>query len=352
MSQYIVNPFYTFGNPPTETENSWIELNRTTLGGPADSISVIVPKKRFLMVLYHIIPNGSTNAFIRLNGDATANYTDRASSDGGGDVSQVSLTGMLNLLSGNRVTDYFGVFWIDNSPTGEKLAQGQVAFLTATTITPSVVTNAPSRVEVEGKWRNIADQITTISVVNTDAGDFDTGSEVIVLGWDPTDAQPPLANFWVPLTQVILSANADVIDTGVFATAKYLWVEVFLTDLSGTIDSKMTFNSDVGVSYARRGSQNGGADFTFTSLNSIIMSNIVAGRQRHTFHIVNHTTRQKLLTGMLLENMLAGAGSMGTRGEQVAKWINIVSQITRITINNAGTGDYGIGSMIKVWGHN
>lgn len=349
MSQYIVNPFYTFGNPPTETENSWLEIGRTILVAPSDTIDVSVPKKRFLMILVFLDNSGSITPRLRVGTttiDVGANYTNRFSANGGGDSPSVSDTSMIAGETGSYPR--FVIFWIDNNPSGEKFAH-----IRSVSRDVAGAGTAPSRVEIVSKWQSQSDQIDQIQLLNTGTGDFDTGSEVVVLGWDPQDQQSPINDFWQLLNQTTLTIAGDVLDTGVFPAKKYLWVEVDLVNfVDGTsIDGRMTFNSDVGVSYARRGSQNGGADLTFVSLNNIIMSNALVGKQRFVFYIHNVTTKEKLSIQSLMENVVAGAGTMGNRGEQVAKWINIVAQITRITMTNFTANDYGAGSTIKVWGH-
>jgi len=40
-----------------------------------------------------------------------------------------------------------------------------------------------------------------------------------------------------------------------------------------------------------------------------------------------------------------------TRLETAGKWTNTSSQITSVSLTNSGSGDYGIGSMMIVLGH-
>ena len=47
----------------------------------------------------------------------------------------------------------------------------------------------------------------------------------------------------------------------------------------------------------------------------------------------------------------SGHASVPSRQEIIGKWNNLVSQITQIDFTNLGTGNYGKGSTIKVWGH-
>ena len=353
LSQYIINPYFQFGDQPPQTRNAWVELARSSVVVGGEYFEVAVPPKRFLMVLCHWKANGNNQINIRVGKttiDTGANYTYRNSLNGAIDATAITES---RIYVGTNIIinqDMFTVFFIDNNPSGEKFVQGHFIGNQG-----AGAGNVPQRTEYVGKWTNRFDQIDIIRV-----GDqFETGTinsgELIVLGFDPTDGLEATADFWELLHETVLTANADLIDTGVFATKDYLWVEIFLDDTftgPGTLGSSMIFNNDSGVKYARRGSQNGSADFAFPSLTTITNSNTITGNQRVDMFILNKATIEKMLIEELLENVVLGSATIGTRGEQVAKFTEVVSQITRIKSTNVGTADYGIGSRIRVWGHN
>jgi len=352
LSQYIINPFFQFGVPPQVTRNSWIEIARKTLVGGETSFVLTpdpFPKKRYLMILLYLTGQAdpAVDCELQFNGDTGVNYTNRYSVDGGADSTPATANAVLDIFGygGLPGVPGFNVYLIDNNPKGEKLVIRH--FVSQTASGPGT---APRRMEQVSKWVNALDQISSITFLRTGGGSFASG-EAVLLGFDPTDAQDPILNFWQPIVDTPLLVTADVLDTGVFSTKKYLWVEYELVDAIGAIDARMTFNSDTGVKYARRGSQNGGVDATFISLTNIQNSNIVAGKQRLSMFIVNFATKEKLLISNLLEGVAFGPGTIGTRGEQVAKWTDVVSQINRITLNNLGAGNYDVLSKIKIWGH-
>ncbi|HJQ08005.1 MAG TPA: hypothetical protein VJ836_00825 [Candidatus Saccharimonadales bacterium] len=155
----------------------WQEIGRTTLSGSADSISVAsLPARKFLKIIITTIASGSVSTLLRFNNDSAANYAFRVDSNGTGSsgVSQTSL-----FLDGASATSTYASAEVINVAAQEKLV---------TSISMSKGTagagNAPSLRVGAGKWANTADQITRVDVVNTDAGDYLAGSEVIVLGHD------------------------------------------------------------------------------------------------------------------------------------------------------------------------
>ena len=85
MSQYIINPFFEFGQPPlAPTRNAWRELGRTVLGGDSSIISVNVPNVRYYMLLSRLFKGANfADSGYTINSDVGANYANRASIDGG-----------------------------------------------------------------------------------------------------------------------------------------------------------------------------------------------------------------------------------------------------------------------------
>lgn len=355
MSQYIINPFFTFGNPPTETENGWLELNRTPLVAPSDTIDVTVPKKRFLMILAFLDNSGSITPRLRVGTttiDVAANYTNKFSANGGGDSPSVSDTSMIAGETGSYPR--FVIFWIDNSPSGEKFALIQ-------SVSRDVAGSgtAPSRVEIVSKWQSQSDQIDKIQLLNTGTGDFDTGSEVVVLGWDPNDQEDPVNDFWQPLASIELPATATSISSGVIPARKYLWVKAYLKPSDAlAINGVMTFNGDaVASDYASRFSENGGVDIV--QAPRVVSGVPFLGHSSNAFpfngeaFINNNATKEKLVWDKEIGQVGVGSGIVPYRCQDVSKWINVIAQITTIDISRIGVGgSYAAGTILKVWGHN
>ena len=156
----------------------WEEIGRTTRSGAGDTITVSgLPARKYIMIKFDLVDSGAINALIRLNNDSGANYSIRILDNGSGAtaVSQTSV-GAVSVSASLRLQ---GSFNMVNLAAHEKMLVG-------------VVTNAgaagagtpPNNRQVWGKWANTSDAITSVSLVNGGAGDYATGSEVVVLGHD------------------------------------------------------------------------------------------------------------------------------------------------------------------------
>lgn len=165
-----------FNNVPSDVLQ---ELARTTLGSPADLISVLnIPARKYVEVIIIAVQTGGTNKVtIRFNNDSAANYSMRFSPNGAADTTIASNTALD--LFGADSSDHFYRLQLDNIATREKLVLSRSASY-ATLGAASI----PGRAEASGKWSNVADQITRVDVFQAGSGDFAAGSEVIVLGHD------------------------------------------------------------------------------------------------------------------------------------------------------------------------
>ncbi len=319
----------------------WVELARTTLGSAGDTIDVSsLADKRYYMVLSNLDNSGTVNNYTRLNSDSGSNYTRRRSENGGSDATAVNQTIMGYFGNGDSGDLQFGVSYFTNLSSKEKLMQQWgVAQSTAG------AGNAPDRMEGVGKHVQTSNPISTITNVNLSAN-LNSGSEVVVLGWDPDDTHT--TNFWEELASIDTTTSSDM-DTGTFTAKKYLWVQLFI-EASGGIIYDARFNGDSGSNYAYRKSTNGGADGTTTS-DSVMFSNHGFGSHPHfeNWFIINNASNEKLVIVNSMSQGSAGAGNAPNRQEKVGKWANTSDQITQITINNGGISARYV---CKVWGSN
>ena len=185
---------------------------------------------------------------------------------------------------------------------------------------------------------------------------YSGGSEVLVLGYGPTDNHSE--NFWEELASVELNATASQLNSGTFTAKKYLWGQIYAKG-AGSINPNLQFNGSTS-GYASRYSQNGGGDGTDTG--NAIINNTNDGSENSfiNFFIINDSANQKLIISHEVNQKAVGTAFSGipSRNATVGKWDRISgsgtgdasAQITRITTKSAGT--YAIGSIIKVWGHN
>ena len=326
----------------------WVELGRTTLGSVGDTISVgSLSDKRYYMILADIRNDGTNNigSEIRFNGDSGSNYAYRRSTNGGADGTGTSATFIDGLNTTTTEGEQFSVGYIANVDTEEKLMIEHNMARMATG-----AGTAPIRREIVGKHAQTTNPISTIAKVNTQAGSYNTGSEVVVLGWDPADTHTN--NFWEELASVDLSGGAaDEVSSGTITAKKYLWIQ-FFGEASGSIQETFRFNNDTGSNYARRMSSDGGSDSTGTNQTQLASgAGSTASPSFMTTFISNLSSKEKLTISHGISQETAGAGNAPDRRETTAKWANTSSTINRIDGYNIKPGSFDTGSEVVVLGY-
>ena len=355
MSFPFVQPYFGLGNSLQTAQGAaggggvggWVELARTTLGSASSTIDVTsLADKRYLMVLYDLKDTGvSLNPYTRLNSDTGSNYSSRYTSDGVSDSTLINNANGIIGSSKSSASEQFGVGYFANYATKEKLSI-QHWVIQAT----SGATTAPSRGESVGKHAQTSNPISSINFRNGLGGNMASGSECVVLGWDPADTHT--TNFWEELASVELSSAGDDLSSGTISGKRYLWVQAYAKATGGNINNGFRFNSDTGSNYANRRSVDGAADATQTSTSSACDdANLDSAYERYyNMFIVNNSSNEKLAICHVVQQNAAGAANAPRRGEFVGKWANTSNQITEITLHNFSGGNLDSGSIIKVWG--
>lgn len=209
-----------------------------------------------------------------------------------------------------------------------------------------------------GWANNVAD---ILDVSHDDDGTLKTGAVTTAkiaddavtaakLDWASTGANGGI--WWEELGRTTLGSAGDTITVSSLPARKYLEVFIYAYPTGGTISLALTFNGDTGSNYAIRASTNGGADSTAASQSLLGLETATANADFFTkLFITNVTTHEKFI---LAETIGVGSGAVNvpSRREMEAKWANTAAQISSITVTNAGTGDYAIGSEVVVLGHN
>jgi len=323
----------------------WVELGRTTLGSAGDLVSVAsLPDKRYYMILGDYLPSGNFNGKYRFNNDSGSNYARRNSGNGASDSTAVSQTEFqTDTIAGNNYVQ-FDIGYVSNLASKEKLIQMHTIKHDGDGASISI-----KRIESVGKWSNTSDAISRIDCVNTSAGSFASGSECVVLGWDPADTHT--TNFWEELASVELGSAGDLLDSGTFTAKKYLWVQCYIKN-SGAAQVSFTYNNDSASNYSYRFSNNGASDTTNVNFTRFVpINDVTTGHgQFVNMFIVNNSANEKLTIAHGVGTDTPGAGTDPQRRETISKWANTSSQITRIQSDNTQAGDYDTGSIIKVWG--
>lgn len=153
---------------------AFTEIGDTTLGGPAASISFagIAAGYAFFMVIFsNLYGDGVANQTIQMtfNGDGGNNY------DSSPAFHATAFIGCNSVgTTGGEQRHLSGVIYINNRASYQKVA---TLLLTAWFGDDNDVTPF----NMGGKWRNVADEIATITFTLS-AGNFTTGSRIILLG--------------------------------------------------------------------------------------------------------------------------------------------------------------------------
>ena len=328
------------------TVGGWVEVGRTTLGSNGDDIEVSsLADKRYYMVLVNSLNTGAISSDLRLGNGSTdtgSNYAYRYAGDGGGEGTGTTATSMIISNSGVVINNILQVNYLANLSGKEKLLISHTNHQNT-----AGAANVPFRFEAVGKWANTSNPLDTVTAHNRAAGSFISGSECVVLGWDPADTHT--SNFWEELASVELGSAATEIDSGTISAKKYLWCQMYHPEPAAAVYTKIRFNNDTGNTMAWRRSNNGGADVTGTSDDEI---RVGESRNLGNFincFIINNSANEKLIMGHGVHQQTAGATTAPDRDEFVGKWANTSTQITNIDFF-PHTGTYPIGTILKVWG--
>ena len=328
---------------PNAGVGGWVELARNTLGSAGDLLdSGTFTAKQYLCVQVYTKNSGTINHAIKFNGDGNANYSFRRNLDGGTDGSDINTSNDPTIsMSSLGGFPLYATIFIANNTSKEKLT------IAHTGMQNTAGDYAPKRRKGVAKWANTSAQITQVTVSNSDGGSYDTGSEIVVLGWDPADTH--ITNFWEELASVELTSAGDTLDSGTFTAKKYLWVQSFTKGTGGATRSSYTMNSDTGH-YSYRYSVDDGGDATGAGQQNLYFNSNTTGNTFTNSYIINNSANEKIVISDVSKATSTGASSATVREENVGKWSNTSSQITSIQMLNSGAGSFDTGSIIKVWG--
>ena len=334
---------------PSGSVGGWKELGRTTFGGGAKTYQVTcLADKRYLMVLVNNFQSAQIEGdSLRFNNDTTASqHAGRYNNDGGtdGTITNKTKTNMFGFHPHSQPS--FAVINVANFSTKEKLAIIHAIGHSSNTCGAG---SAPNRSEMVAKYVNTSDPISSIQQVNNWAN-FDSGSEMVILGYDPTDTHT--TNFWEELATHTQSSSGEA--TISFTSKKYLMIQYEITALNPTATGlSIRFNSDTGNNYARRFSQDGGSDSTNTSQDKLSMIHSGGSHFFANMFIINNASNEKLIIAHQVAKTSAsgGASEVPRRWEIAGKWSNTSDQISSLTFIDTEQGSSGISKgTIKVWG--
>lgn len=159
---------------------AWAKLGSVTLGSAGDNLSSgTISANTFLSTIAYLEDNGSAiNGILNFNNDTGTNYARRRSANGGTDSTSTS-TQYPELYSYGAAHPFFSRIFIINISSEEKLV-----IVHSVGQNTAGASNAPNRWDAVMKWANTSDQITEIDIDNTEAGSYDTDSNISVIGSD------------------------------------------------------------------------------------------------------------------------------------------------------------------------
>lgn len=158
----------------------WEELGRFIAESSRDTLTVnIAPKKYLKIMLKTFSTGGGVDCDLRFNGDSGNNYAGVHYT--GNTATGATRTSVSTFRVGynNSTEDMVSEVFVTNQSNKEKVG----IFLNANAGS-SGAGNAPVRSEGIAKWTNVSTQITSVSLMNFSSGDYNTGTEIIVLGHD------------------------------------------------------------------------------------------------------------------------------------------------------------------------
>jgi len=159
---------------------------------------------------------------------------------------------------------------------------------------------------------------------------------------------------WISKTSTLASANDELTISN--DDGKFLFLIANITgSSSGNIIADLNFNDDrtSSTNYNKKQStDNGSATSSGTTGNDGIATTTAGNSSLEyfmMFDIVNIASKEKLIIGSSLDTQVDGDTSyLPTLYDIGGKWVNTSNKITKIDLDNAGTGDFDTESNLTV----
>ena len=155
---------------------------------------------------------------------------------------------------------------------------------------------------------------------------------------------------WGKAGSTTLTGAGDDINSGTMSVSKNNMFMAHEIVTSTSSRPELTFNGITTSTYARRTSNDGGADYTgAVNDNDIKLTDTGAIEDFQIAYFSNISGKEKLMIQWNCKNGSAGAGTAPNRYETVGKWTG-TDLITSINIHNPSAGDMSIDSNLSVLG--
>ena len=342
-------------NPVVGVVGGWKLLGRYDLNTTSDTIDVSsLDNKKYYMMLHHGLYSGDSNGTFKFNATTGNEYIQR-SGYSGGSAGAGSARANFSYDDSSVHNSIFAVSYIVNNTDEEKIIITHQA-----TVGLTGSGNTPNRAEQAGKWSNATDPIDQITHTQTSGGgDYISGSQVVVLGWDESDTHTD--NFWEELTPaggVTLASASNSLSTGTFTAKRYLWVQYHIPSSTGAANNyrlRVGNNTVVstGSKYAFDYSINSAGDVDVPTQDQIKLSwNSGGSGSEQSFgniFIVNNLATEKLFISKSARTHDTG---VPYTYDVTGKYVDTTHQINIMELSHqTSASGLGAGTIIKVWGH-
>ena len=155
---------------------------------------------------------------------------------------------------------------------------------------------------------------------------------------------------WGKLGSTTLGSAGDDLDITSMTASKFNQI-LYHTIPSGATDGRITYNNNSNSVYARRGSNNGGTDFTATGVAYAESTHTTATDKFSVSYLCSISGEEKLQILSYVDYGTAGAGTAPNRLEFVFKFVpSPDADITRIDMNNTQSGSFDTSSNLTALG--
>ena len=155
---------------------------------------------------------------------------------------------------------------------------------------------------------------------------------------------------WIKAGSTTLASAGDDLDITSMTASKFNQI-LYHTIASGATDGRITYNNNANSVYCRRGSNNGGTDFTGTGTAYAESTHTTTTDKFSVSYLCSISGEEKLQILNYLDYGTAGAGTAPNRLEFVFKFVpSPDADITRIDMNNTQSGSFDTSSNISVLG--
>ncbi len=155
---------------------------------------------------------------------------------------------------------------------------------------------------------------------------------------------------WGKAGSTTLTTSVDDLDITSMTASKFNQI-LYHTIASGATGGHITYNNNANSVYARRGSNNGGTDFTGTSIAYAESTHTTATDKFGVSYLCSISGEEKLQILWYVDFGSAGAGTAPNRLEFVFKFVpSPDADITRIDVNNVNAGNFDTSSNISALG--